>query len=133
MPLGEQVALDPLEPAEQLVHQAADLGEVAADGEHLRAEPVLDGVADPARERRLELGGRRRESLDLLAGPLERRVELCGLDPTGGGLVDPFLCPLDRLGIHWRPILLAPIGQTRDGTVAARWTWPSWTMSCRPS
>ena len=80
VPLGEQVALDPLEPADQLVHQAADLGEVAADRADLRAQPVLQRVADAARQRRLELGRGGGERLDLLARPLERRVELRRLD-----------------------------------------------------
>ena len=100
VPLGEQVAFDPLEPADQLVHEAADLGEVAADRHHLRAEAVLHRVADAGRQRRLELGGRRRERLDLVARPLERRVERGRLDPSGSGLVDAGLRPLDRVGIH---------------------------------
>ena len=100
MPFGEQVALDPLEPADHLVHQAADLGEVAADRHHLCAEAVLHRVADRRRQGRLELGGRRRERLDLVARPLERRVERGRLDPSGSGLVDAGLRPLDRVGIH---------------------------------
>ena len=99
--LCKQVALDPLEPADQLIHEPANLCEVAAHREDLGAQPVLDGVADAARERRLDLGGRGRERLDLLARALERRVELRGLDPSRCRLVDPGLGPLDRLGIHW--------------------------------
>jgi S-adenosylmethionine:tRNA ribosyltransferase-isomerase len=102
VPLGEQVTFDPFEPADQLVHEAADLGEVAADGAHLLAQPVLERVADAARQRRLELGGGGGERLDLLACPLERRVELRRLDPAGCGLVDARLCALDRLGVHLR-------------------------------
>ena len=37
MPLGEDVALEPLEPANRLVQQAADLGQIAGDREHLGA------------------------------------------------------------------------------------------------
>ncbi len=102
VPFGEQVAFDSLEAADKLVHEAADLGDVAADGQHLFAEAVLHGVADPRGKRRLELGGRRREGLDLVARPLERSIERRGLDPSGSGLVDPGLCPLDRVGIHRR-------------------------------
>ena len=75
MPLGEDVAFDSLEPADDLVGQAAHLGEMARHGQHLLAEPVLDRVADPRGQARLELGRGRRECLDLKPGPLERRVD----------------------------------------------------------
>ena len=88
VPLGEQVALDALEPAEQLVHQAAHLGEVARDRQDLRAEAVLDRVADACRQRRLELGRRRGERLDLVARALEGGVDLRGLDAAVGGLLE---------------------------------------------
>ena len=52
----EQVALDALETADHLVHEAADLGEVAADRANLLCEPVADRVLDLGRDRRLELG-----------------------------------------------------------------------------
>src|SRR5437868_12696833 len=42
VPLGEQVALEPLEPPDRLRHQAAHLGEVPSDREHLLAEALLD-------------------------------------------------------------------------------------------
>ena len=100
MALGEEIPLDPLEPADQLVHQAPDLGEVPSDGEHLRAKAVLHRVADSHGERRLQLGGRGGERLDLLAGALERRIERRRLHPPGRGLVDPVLRAPDRLGIH---------------------------------
>ena len=100
MPLGEEVSLDTLEPADELVHQAPDLREVAPDGQHLCAEAVLHGVAHAQGKRRLELGGRRGECLDLLARSLERRVERRRLDAAGCGLIDPLLCALDRVGVH---------------------------------
>ena len=37
MPLGEDVALEPLEPANRLVQQAADLGQIAGDRKHFGA------------------------------------------------------------------------------------------------
>ena len=100
VPLREEVALDAFEPADDLVHQAADLGEVPADGADLLAQAVLQRFADPAREGRLELGGRGGERLDLLARPLERRVDLRRLDPSARRLVDPLLRALDRVRIH---------------------------------
>lgn len=47
--LGEEVVLERREPAKELVHQAADLGEVAADGMRLCA----NGIADATRDRLL--------------------------------------------------------------------------------
>jgi len=67
VPLGEEVALDPLEPPDRLVEQAADLGDVARDGKHLGTETVVDGRADALRERGLELRGGGGERLDLVA------------------------------------------------------------------
>src|SRR5687767_6119010 len=55
MPLREDVALEALEPAEQLVHQAAHLGELTADRTSLGRDTFLDGLADLRRQRRLEL------------------------------------------------------------------------------
>jgi S-adenosylmethionine:tRNA ribosyltransferase-isomerase len=97
---GEEVALDALEAAKQLVHQAADLGEVAGDGQNLRAETVLHGVADAGRQRRLELGGRRCERLDLVACALEGGVDLGGLDAGVGCGFEPCLRAGDCFGIH---------------------------------
>ena len=50
MPLGEDVSFDPLEPADDLVRQAANLGEVAGARPEVLAEPVLDRL----RQARLE-------------------------------------------------------------------------------
>jgi S-adenosylmethionine:tRNA ribosyltransferase-isomerase len=100
MPLGEEVALDALEPAKQLVHQAAHLGEVARDRQDLRPQAVLDRVADACRQRRLELCRGSGERLDLVAGALERGVDLRGCDASVGGLLQAGLCALDRFGVH---------------------------------
>src|SRR5439155_4344934 len=69
VPLGEQVALEPLEPPNRLRHQAANLGEVPADREDLLAEALLDGVFDPVRERGLDPRRRLGERLDPRACP----------------------------------------------------------------
>lgn len=100
VPLGEQVSLDTLESAEQLVHQAAHLGEVARDGQDLRPEAVLDRVADACRQRRLELGRRSGERLDLIARTLERGVDLCRCDASVGRLPEAGLRALDGFGVH---------------------------------
>jgi S-adenosylmethionine:tRNA ribosyltransferase-isomerase len=98
--LGEQVSFDALEPAKQLVHQAAHLREVAGDRQDLRAKPVLHGVADARRQRRLELGGGRGERLDLVAGALEGGIDLGGLDAGVGSGFEPRLRAGDCFGVH---------------------------------
>jgi len=98
--LREQIGLDALEPAEELVHQAAHLGEVAGDRQHLCTEAVLHRVADACGKRRLELGRRGSERFDLVARPLERRIDLSGLDAACRGLVEPRFRACDCLGVH---------------------------------
>ncbi len=98
--LGEQVAFEPLEAADCLVHQPPHLGEVARDGNHLLAEALLNRTLDLARERGLELGRRLGQSLDLSAGALERRVGRGGVAPAFGGCSEPLVCPLDRALVH---------------------------------
>jgi S-adenosylmethionine:tRNA ribosyltransferase-isomerase len=100
MPLGEQVAFDALEPADQLVHQAAHLREVACDRKHLCAQTVLDGVADARGQRGLELCRRDGERFDLVARALERGVHLRRLDATLCGLLNAGLRASDRFGVH---------------------------------
>ena len=43
MTLGEEIALEPLEPAHRLVEQPSDLGDVPRDRQHLGAEAIADG------------------------------------------------------------------------------------------
>ena len=100
VPLGEQVALQPLEPADDLVHQAAHFGEMTGDGEHLLAQAVLHGVADADGEAGLELGGRGGERLDLLAGPLEGGIHRGGLGAGLGGAGDPLQRALHGCLVH---------------------------------
>ncbi len=114
MPLGEDVALEPLEPADRLVQQAADLGEVARDREHLGAQAVVDGGADLLRQRSLELRRRLGERLDLGPRALQRRLELGRCDPARGRFRDPGLGPLECLFVHGR-----------EDTLAAGWRRPS--------
>jgi hypothetical protein len=100
--LGELVALDPLEPPDRLVHQAAHLGEVAGDGQDLLAEAVLDGVPDLRGERRLELRRHLGERLDLQARPFERGLDVARLDASFGRPRDPLQCALDGVFVHAR-------------------------------
>jgi S-adenosylmethionine:tRNA ribosyltransferase-isomerase len=100
VPLREQIALDALEPPDDLVHQAPDLRKVASDGRDLRAQAVLKGVAEPVREARLELRRGGGKSLDLLTCAFEGGVDGSRLDPPRCRAVDPLLCPLDCFCIH---------------------------------
>ncbi len=65
MTLCEKLTLDPLQTADGLIQQSSHLGDMAGDGEHLRAKPVADGDADLRGNRRFEPGGSFRECLDL--------------------------------------------------------------------
>ena len=74
--LGEQVGLEPLEPADHLVREALDLGEPARDRGRLLAQAVAKRAADRVRQDDLELVRRLREGLDLEPRALERRGDL---------------------------------------------------------
>ena len=65
MALGEEVALEPLEPPDRLVEQAANLGDVTCGGKDLRPHSVTHGRAHVLGKRSLELGGGGGERLDL--------------------------------------------------------------------
>ena len=100
VPLGEQIAFDPLEPPDHLVREAADLGEVAPDGLDLLAEPVLQRAFDPDREGRLDLRGGLRELLDLGPGALESRIDRGGIGAAFGGVPEAFSGSLDCVFGH---------------------------------
>ncbi len=102
MPLGEELALEPLEPADGLVQKTADLGDVPRDGKDLGAQAVADRLADVHRNRRLELGRRGGECLDLVARALEGGFDRRGLGASGGGVRDSLLRALQGKGVHGR-------------------------------
>ena len=102
VPLGEDVALEALEPTNGLVEQSADLGDVARDRQHFRAQPIAHRAPDVRRNRRLELGSRRGERLDLLARALERGFDVGGRRSARGRVCDPLLRSLECQGIHAR-------------------------------
>ena len=95
MPLGEQVALDALEPADYLVQEAAHFGEVAC----ARAEVLLQPVLNRLRQPDLHLRRCRSERFDLVAGAFERGLDRCGLHAHGRSLLDAFLRTGNRFRI----------------------------------
>ena len=100
MPLGERVALEPLEPPDRLSHQAADFGEMAGDGEYLLAQAFLNRALDLARQRRFELGRRLRKRLDLRPCAFESRLDRSRLGPSLGRFAEPVPRALDRVLVH---------------------------------
>ena len=98
--LRERIALDPLEPAEYLIHQPADFGEMPGDGTSLCRDAVANRVADLARKRRLELGRGGSELLQPGPRALEHRLEVGGMRSPFGRAREPLHRPLDRVVIH---------------------------------
>src|SRR5215471_20944376 len=115
MPLGEDVSLDPLEPADDLVRQAANLGEVTGARPEVLAEPVLDRLGQAC----LEPGRRRGEGFDCMPRPFERCVERGRVRAAGGRILDPLLRAGYGLQVH-----------ERDDRTSVGWISRSSTTSC---
>ena len=98
--LREDVSLEPLEPPEHLVHQAADLGELASERPRCGGDALLDRGADLLREPGLELGRGGREVLETLARACENRVDVGRLGPPIGGFCEALPSALDDVLIH---------------------------------
>ncbi len=93
-PLAEEVALDALEAADDLIHQAADLGEVPRD----RLGLLAHGLSDAGWQPFLESGCGSCQRVDLFPRPSEQCVEgspVCTV-------LDPLLRALDRAVVHRR-------------------------------
>jgi S-adenosylmethionine:tRNA ribosyltransferase-isomerase len=100
--LGEEIALETLEPSDRLVQEAADLRDVPGYGQNFGTKTVPNGGADVGGNRRLELGRGCRERLDLVARPLERCLDVGGLRTACRRVGDPLLRSLECLGVHRR-------------------------------
>ena len=100
MPLREDVALEALEPAEQLVHQPTHLGELTADRTRLGRDTFLDGLADLRGQRRLELSRSRGEVLETLPCALQGGLDVGGVGASLGSLCETLPRALDRVLIH---------------------------------
>ena len=70
------------------------------DRQYLLAKAGLDSLSDAVRQGRLERGSGLGEGLDLVAGPLERRLDDRRLGSPFGGLPQALVRPLDREWIH---------------------------------
>ena len=122
MALGEDVPLEPLEPADHLVEQPADLGEVAADRQHLGAEPFVHCA--------LIFSGRLTSSSAAAAASASiwMRARSSAASSSAGAIAPVAASAIRAL----RPFecLLVHGGKA---TLAVGWTPPSSTTSCRRS
>ena len=100
MAFREEVTLDPLETADRLIQQTANLGDVACHREDLGAQAVSHRRADVRGNGRFELCRGRGERLDLVARALERSLDRAGRGTTCRGVRDPLLRTFQRQGIH---------------------------------
>jgi hypothetical protein len=94
--LGLRLLLQRLQAADCLVHQAADLREIASNGEDLFSEAVLNGALDADRQSRSNLRGGVRQRSELRAGPVEHVFQCGGVRPA----LDPLLGAVDRPLVH---------------------------------
>ena len=108
MPLGQHPALERLEPPDDVVHQPANLGELARDGQRLGADAVAHGVGDLLGERRLEAGRCPRERLRLDAHALEGGVDVGRRDAALRSAFESFAGSADRVLVHGTRLPLAP-------------------------
>ena len=102
VPFGQEVVLEPLQPADRLSCETPHLCQLTADWSSFGANTLADGVLDAARQRRLELRGKLGEGLHLRARALERRVDVARCGTPFGGLFEPLPCPCHRCFVHGR-------------------------------
>jgi S-adenosylmethionine:tRNA ribosyltransferase-isomerase len=94
------LSFEPLEPPDRLVQEAADLGDMAGNGQDLGAKPVTYGGGDLRRNRRFEVGGGLGERLHLDAGALEHGLQNARIGAVLGCVRDPLLRPFQRKLVH---------------------------------
>ena len=98
--LGEEVAFDALEPANRLIEEAPDLGDVPGNREDLGPDAVAHCRTHMLGYRCLELRRGGRERLDLTPRALERGFDHSRLRPPCCGVRDPLSCALECDGVH---------------------------------
>jgi hypothetical protein len=106
-PLGVQVALKPLEAPNRLAREPAYLRNMAADGQHLGPEALLDRFADAIRHCRLELGRPGCELVERFARSCERGLESGRLGTARTRFREAGPGPVERLPIHAATVALA--------------------------
>ena len=127
--LGEELSLEAFEPPDRLVQQAAYLGDVTGDGQHLGPQAVANGGRHLCGDRGLEPSGGCRERLDLGARALERGFEHGGLGASGSGVRDALLCSLESDLIHGR----RGYPQLRMDTAELEYELPAELIAQRPA
>lgn len=100
VPLGEQLALESLEPSDRLVEEPPNLGEMSCRRQDLRAESVAYGAPDLGGNRGLEPGGGDGEGLDLAPRTLEHGFELGRVRTTRRGVGDSLLGAFECTAVH---------------------------------
>jgi hypothetical protein len=98
--LGLKVGLQPLEPANRLVGQAAHLGELPCDGLRFCPESFAHRVRDVPGQLTSQLRGALCQRLELAASPLEDGVDVGREWAPGGSLCETLASPLDRVLVH---------------------------------
>jgi S-adenosylmethionine:tRNA ribosyltransferase-isomerase len=103
MPLGEELALEALQPPDGLVQEPSYLGDVSPDRKNLGSKAVTNGGLHLCGDRRLELRGSHRERLELIPGALEGGLQVGVGRAPRRGIRDAPLGALECESVHqWR-------------------------------
>ena len=106
--LGGDVALEALEPPDDLRREPSHLGDVARDGQDLGPHAVLDRAAELLGDAGLELGSGLREGLEPFGRAVERDLERHRVGATLAGLREAPACPFECFLIHARSLVFFP-------------------------
>jgi S-adenosylmethionine:tRNA ribosyltransferase-isomerase len=90
--IGERIRLERFHPPDHLIHQSADLREVASDRDDLLAQSFLDAIREAVRRLARRLG----ERFELRARAFEDSAQRLGLRP----LLDALLRAIDGALVH---------------------------------
>jgi hypothetical protein len=99
-PLGVEVELEALEPADRLARETAHLRDVAPDRENLGAHARFDGRTEALRNGGLELRRPLGERLERFARPVDGGVERGRVRTVRGRLGEATPRALERLAFH---------------------------------
>jgi len=99
-PLGLDLSVETLDPANGLTRQPANLRNVARDREHLGLERAMERLRDTLRKSRLELGRRLRKRLQSVPCALEHSLQTGLVDALPGQRAQPVARSLDGVWVH---------------------------------